>query len=119
MGNYEAELAEAQGSSAKDEQFTLPDKRVITIPGHVRMHCPELLFKPELNGKSVKALHVLCNTSIQNSDIDVRKDLCKNIILSGGTTMYEGLADRLKAEVETLLPPGAEVRLVASADRKY
>merc|ERR1712167_166311 len=46
--NYEAELAEAQGSSAKDEQFTLPDKRVITIPGAVRMQCPELLFKPEL-----------------------------------------------------------------------
>merc|ERR1711990_926942 len=117
--NYEAELAEAQNSSEKDMQFTLPDKRVITVPATVRMQCPELLFKPELNGKSCKALHMLCNASIQASDIDVRKDLCKNIIMSGGTTMYEGIADRLKEEIVAQLPAGAEVRIVASADRKY
>jgi actin-related protein len=117
--NYETELAEAQNSSEKDMQFTLPDKRVITVPASARMQCPELLFKPELNGKSCKALHALCNESIQASDIDVRKDLCKNIILSGGTTMYDGLADRLKDEIVAKLPAGAEVRIVASADRKY
>ena len=61
----------------------------------------------------------LCYASIQASDIDVRKDLCKNIILSGGTTMYEGLADRLKEEIVAQLPAGAEVRIIASADRKY
>jgi len=83
------------------------------------MKCPELLFKPELNGKSCSAIHVLCEKSINNSDIDVRKDLCKNLILSGGTTMYEGIADRLKEEVAAKLPPGAEVRVVAAADRKY
>ena len=71
------------------------------MPGAVRMQCPELLFKPDLNGKSCKALHILCKASIEASDIDVRKDLCKNIILSGGTTMYEGLADRLKEEIVT------------------
>lgn len=80
-------------------QYTLPDRRVITIPASIRFQCPELLFKPEMNGKACKALHILCNASIQASDIDVRKDLCKNLILSGGTTMYEGLAERLKAEV--------------------
>lgn len=100
-------------------QFTLPDKRVITVPASVRMKCPELLFKPELNGKSCKSLHGLCHASIQSSDIDVRKDLCKNIIMSGGTTMYDGIADRLKEEIIAQLPAGAEVRIVASADRKY
>merc|ERR1719231_1305081 len=50
--NYDAELAEAESSSEKDIQYTLPDKRVITVPGQVRMRCPELLFKPDLNGKS-------------------------------------------------------------------
>lgn len=83
------------------------------------MQCPELLFKPDLNGKTCKALHTLCTTSINDSDVDVRKDLTKNIILSGGTTMYEGLADRLKSEIAEVLPAGAEVRIVASADRKY
>merc|ERR1719152_33205 len=117
--NYDQELAEAEGSSEKDMQFTLPDKRVITVPASVRMKCPELLFKPDLNGKSCKSLHQLCYASIQASDIDVRKDLCRNIILSGGTTMYDGIQERLKDEIVNQLPASAEVRIVAAADRKY
>ncbi len=33
--------------------------------------------------------------------------------------MYEGLADRLKNEITNLAPGGAEIRVTASADRKY
>ena len=33
--------------------------------------------------------------------------------------MYDGIADRLKEEIIAQLPAGAEVRIVASADRKY
>ena len=117
--DYQAENEACHNSSDMDVQYTMPDKRVITIPGHVRMGCPELLFKPELNGKSCKSLHALSWASVSASDVDVRKDLCKNIILSGGTTMYEGLADRLKNEITALAPGGAEIRVIASADRKY
>merc|ERR1712205_190331 len=68
---------------------------------------------------TVKAVHELAWASITASDIDVRKELCKNIIMSGGSTMYEGIADRLKTELTNLAPSGAEIRIVASADRKY
>ena len=73
----------------------MPDKRIVNVSGTLRFQCPELLFKPELNGKSCKSLHALTWASIQACDIDIRKDLCKNIVLSGGSTMYEGLAERL------------------------
>jgi actin-related protein len=33
--------------------------------------------------------------------------------------MYEGLPDRLKSEIVALAPPGYEIRVIASADRKY
>jgi len=33
--------------------------------------------------------------------------------------MYEGLADRLKNEIIALAPAGAQIRVHASADRKY
>ena len=58
-------------------------------------------------------------SSVSKSDIDVRRDLLKNVILSGGTTMYEGFSDRLKTELTALAPPGAEIRIVASVDRKF
>jgi len=83
------------------------------------MQCPELLFKPELNGKSCASIHALSWKSVQESDIDVRKELCKNIILSGGTTMYEGLPNRLKNEIAALAPSGSDIRIIAGSDRKY
>jgi actin-related protein len=106
-------------SSAQDQTYTLPDKSVIPIKGSIRLQTAELLFKPELNGKSCLSIHGLAWKSISSSDVDVRRDLSKNVILSGGSTMYEGLADRLKAEIEAQAPAGAEIRIIATQDRKY
>jgi len=49
----------------------------------------------------------------------VRKDLVKNIILSGGSTMYKGLPDRLKDEIVNLSPANSEIKVIASQDRKF
>lgn len=116
---YEEEKTAANNSSEFDKQYTLPDKRVITVTGYVRMTAPELLFKPSFNGLSCLSLHELTWKSVQASDVDIRKDLCKNMILSGGTTMYDGLADRLKSEIVALAPAGSEIRVYAGADRKF
>lgn len=117
--DYAAEHAEAEASSAKDVPYELPDKSICNVPATVRMRCPELLFQPTLNGLSCKSLQDLTWGSIQTSDVDVRKDLTKNIILSGGTTMYEGLPERLKAEVASKAPAGIDVKVVATPERKF
>jgi len=117
--NYAEEHEAAKTSSEHDKQYTLPDKAVITVPATVRMGCPELLFDPTKNGMTCKSIQALAWASVQAADVDVRKELCKNIIMSGGSTMYEGIADRLKTELTNLAPSGAEIRIVASADRKY
>lgn len=83
------------------------------------MGCPELLFDPTRNGMTCKSMPDLAWSSVQAADVDVRKELCKNIIMSGGSTMYEGIADRLKTEITNRAPSGAEIRIVATADRKY
>jgi len=57
--------------------------------------------------------------SVTKSDIDIRKDLYKNLILSGGTTMYQGIADRLKSELQALAPAGSEIKIWADEGRKY
>lgn len=117
--NYKDEKEEAGKSSTLDRPYTLPDKQVITVKATVRMGAPELMFDPKLNGMTEKNIAEATWTSIAASDIDVRKDLCKNIVLSGGNTMFEGFADRLKAELVLLAPSGAEIRVVAAADREY
>jgi len=117
--NYAEENEAAKKSSEHDKQFTLPDKAVITVPATVRMGAPELLFDPTKNGMTCKSMPDLAWASVMAADIDVRKELCKNMIMSGGSTMYDGIADRLKQEIINRAPSGAEIRVVAAADRKY
>jgi len=117
--NYDEEKEACSKNAEMDKQYTLPDKAVITIPGSVRIGAPELIYKPQLNGMSCKSIDGLAWASVSASDIDVRRELCKNIIMSGGSTMYEGMADRLKQELVNRAPSGAEIRVVAAADRKY
>lgn len=40
--------------------------------------------------------------TIQNADIDMRTELYKHIVLSGGSTMYPGLPSRLEREIKQL-----------------
>ena len=117
--DYAAEKEQCTKNAEQDKQYTLPDKAVITVPGSVRIGAPELIYQPNLNGMSCKSIDALAWASVSASDIDVRRELCKNIIMSGGSTMYEGMADRLKQELVTRAPSGAEIRVVAAADRKY
>jgi len=63
------------------------------------------LFKPlEMNGKEFDSIQDLTYNSIQECDVDVRRDLYQNIILSGGTTMFEGIGERLLKEIEARAP---------------
>jgi len=57
--------------------------------------------------------------TIMKCDVDIRKDLYANIVLSGGSTMYEGIADRLNKEMVALVPNTMKVKVVAPPERKY
>jgi len=50
-------------------------------------------------GREIPGIHELAFQSIMKCDIDVRKDLYENIVMSGGTTMYQGIAERLEKEM--------------------
>jgi actin len=52
-------------------------------------------------------------------DVDVRKDLYANIVMSGGTTMFTGIAERLNKEVVALAPSSMKIKVIAPPERKY
>ena len=57
--------------------------------------------------------------SIMKCDVDIRKDLYNNIVCSGGTTMYEGVAERLQKEIKALAPDSMTIKIIAPPERKY
>uniref|UniRef100_A0AAY4DPP6 Actin alpha 1, skeletal muscle n=1 Tax=Denticeps clupeoides TaxID=299321 RepID=A0AAY4DPP6_9TELE len=58
-------------------------------------------------------------TIIMKCDIDIRKDLYANNVLSGGTTMYPGIADRMQKEITALAPSTMKIKIIAPPERKY
>ncbi|RVW66013.1 Actin-71 [Vitis vinifera] len=48
-----------------------------------------------------------------------KKDLYGNIVLSGGSTMFPGIADRMSKEITALAPSSMKIKVVAPPERKY
>ena len=84
-----------------------------------RWQVGELLFSPDELGFEVAGLQEMVNNSIMKCDVDIRKDLYSNIVLSGGTTMFPGIADRMQKEITALAPPTMKVKVIAPPERKY
>ncbi|XP_042065861.1 actin-11-like [Salvia splendens] len=101
------------------KSYELPDGEVMTV-GAERFGCPEALFQPSLIGKEdVVGIHEMTYDSIMKCDIDMRKDLYGHIILSGGSTMFPGFADRMSKEMKALAPTSMEIKVVAPPERMY
>jgi len=101
-----------------EKTYELPDGKVIAV-GNEIFRCPEVLFQPSLIGKETQGIHLQIFDSITSCDIDLQRDLFNNIVLSGGTTMFPGIADRIDKELVRLTPDSVAVRVIAPPERKY
>jgi len=116
--DFNEEMAKAEASSDMEKQYELPDGNVITI-GAERFRAPEVLFQPNFVGMESSGIHKLCFDSIMKCDVDIRRDLYKNIVMSGGTTMFTGIPERLEKEMKALAPQGMDIKIIAPPERKY
>lgn len=98
--------------------YTLPDNQVISMESE-RFQCPEALFQPSLLGKEFNGIHRTCYDSIAKCDSSVKRDLLSNIVLSGGSSLFPGFAERMADELTALVPANARVNVMAVPSRRH
>eukprot|EP00924_Labyrinthula_sp_SR-Ha-C_P002897 augustus_masked-scaffold_13-processed-gene-10.6-mRNA-1 protein AED:0.07 eAED:0.07 QI:0/-1/0/1/-1/1/1/0/367 len=110
---------ESGGKFSKDNyfvQYTLPDGTQIDV-GTERFQCVEGMFRTRMFGISATGVHENIYNSIMKCDIDIRRDLYSNIVLTGGNTMFKGIQKRIRNEMVDLVPAGLDVDVIAPSER--
>jgi len=116
--DFEDEMNRCETSSELEQNYELPDGQVITV-GSERFRAPEVLFQPNFIGLESEGIHKLTFKSIMKCDVDIRRELYGNVVMSGGTTMYEGIPERVQKEIKALAPDSMTIKIIAPPERKY
>ena len=86
--------------------------------GYERFLAPEIFFNPEIySSEFLTPLPEIVDGVIQQSPIDVRRGLYKNIVLSGGSTMFQHFGQRLKRDLKQLVDRRLEVSAQTSGSQ--
>ncbi|XP_006359840.1 actin-104-like [Solanum tuberosum] len=117
--DFEQEIDKAKSCLKSIEKgYELPNGKVINI-GAEMFRCPEALFKPSLVGIEATGIHEKPYNSIMRCNVDIRKDLFANIVLSGGSTMFPGFVERMTKEITALALSHTKIKVIAPPERKY
>nr|XP_018671023.1 actin-3 [Ciona intestinalis] len=118
---YVSQDIEHESATYNDQtkkSYILPDGREIFAQNE-RYLSPEGLFLPSMFGLDCPGIQKLLHNSILKCPVDTRRDFYSNLVLSGGSTLFPGLPERLEKEMTALAPAGIHVKIVAPPDRKY
>ncbi|KAF6003359.1 Actrt2p [Cyanidiococcus yangmingshanensis] len=99
-------------------RYTLPDGQELSF-GELAFTVPECLFQPALLGLEAPGINMLLYEAVQKCDLDLRRSLYGNIVLSGGTSLFRGLPERLQRELERQIPARVKTKITAATDRKF
>lgn len=116
--DFDEEVKNSQDKAGHSISYTFYDEKTIMIKNE-RYKSTEILFKPNLENLTINSVDKMIFDSIMKCDIDIHKDLFSNIILSGGTTKFDGFPERLEKEIKKFDVTDCPVNVVAQSDREY
>ncbi len=115
--DYDTEVKEVSEKKNMGKSEMLIDGNVVSL-GVERLQVPEVMFQPMLAGHDHEGIHKYADDSIKKCDQDIRKELYKNIVLAGGSTMFSKMGERVQKEIKALAPTMTDVNYFAPPERK-
>ncbi|KAK7033019.1 hypothetical protein R3P38DRAFT_2700464 [Favolaschia claudopus] len=96
-------------------EHTVTGRKYAVDVGYERFLAPEIFFNPEIYSSDfLTPLPEIVDDVIKQSPIDVRRGLYKNIVLSGGSTMFQHFGQRLKRDLKQLVDRRLDASVLAS-----
>jgi actin len=114
----EKEIMISKKVAGMEKSYMLPDGEHISV-GVERFLAPECFFNPAVLGKELEPLDDVIVGSIAECDVDLRRELYSNIVLSGGSTMFPGLKERLNREIKEQIPESMDIRIISPPERMF
>ena len=113
--NYDEEIIKSHEFITK---YELPDGEEISMSDEL-FKCTEMLFNPQLYNLDFDGIHKCIYDSIKKCDITDHHKLFSNILLSGGSSLFKGIAERINIEEKNLVNDSLNVNVIAENNRKY
>ena len=107
-----------QNEIPKNETYQLPDGQTVNIDKE-RIQCPEAFFQPSLIDNDCEGIDRLIHKTIMKCDEDIHNDLFKNIVLSGGSSLFPGMKERIENEMKKLTSNETNIKVIAPPERKH
>jgi len=117
--NYKEEMAEIEQDPTKAITYTFQDGSVIEAR-ELQILPSEFLFTPSNIERDGRSITDMLDSSLNKTNIQIRVDLLKNTVVSGGTSMFKGFRERTEKELKSVVPDAAKefVKVMAPENRK-
>lgn len=128
-------LTQKLSDTSRTASYELPDGSQVQMTSFERQNIGEKLFqnqsslsisKDDFDKQNIQSdlagfsgINQMIVESISKSDIEIRRDLFQNVILSGGTTMMKGFQERVQKQLPDISPQNVKVKVLGGSDRKF
>ncbi|XP_074831768.1 actin-related protein T2-like [Carettochelys insculpta] len=100
------------------KEYKLPDGNLVSI-GSPLFQAPEILFASGSAGNDAPGLHRMIAQSVTKCDATIHNILYGNMVLSGGSSLFHGLDERIFKGLEHQVPKGVPIKIIAPTDRWF
>ncbi|CAE7925939.1 unnamed protein product [Symbiodinium sp. KB8] len=104
------------------QEYKLPDGKVLDWEQGLLSQCAEALFQPGQHLKvdeEAVGIHKMAASSVLGCGLDIQKSLANSVVLSGGSTLFPGMCQRVQEELQRLLPSAVKAKVTRVAQPTY
>ncbi|XP_028196274.1 actin-related protein 5-like isoform X1 [Glycine soja] len=113
----EAGSSQPAAEAQRARPLTKEDFQIVF--GVERFRCPEILFNPNWIAVDQAGLHEMAGVSIRRlscKDEGLEERLTSSILVTGGSSLFPGITERLEAGIRMIRPCGAPIKVVRALD---